>query len=332
MKYLHIFVSALLIGVFCASCAKKQVKSETPVESDSSRLTSVVFSGDSAYAYVVKQCDFGPRTPGSEAHADCGDWLASKFRSFGLNVTEQKAPVTAWDGKTFICRNIVASYRSENPERVLICAHWDSRPWADCEADENRRMQAILGANDGASGIAVMLELARLVESLNPAVGVDFICFDLEDYGRPEWEEPGGTEDEWCLGSAYWAAHPHVAGYRARYGILLDMVGDAKAKFHYEGFSLRYAPGVLARVWGVAQSVGAGALFVQADGAYVTDDHLPLNRVAGIPTIDIIDFQGMGQHSFAATWHTLADTPENISPLTLRTVGQTLLQVLAEEE
>ncbi len=287
------------------------------------------FSGDSAHAFVVKQCSFGPRTPGSEAHKLCGDWLTAKFKSYGMPVTEQTAPITAWDGKTFICRNIIAAHKPELPERLIICAHWDSRPWADCEKDKAKRLQPILGANDGASGVGVMLELARQIEAINPKIGIDFICFDLEDYGCPEWEEAiSHTEDDWCLGSAYWAAHPHRENYSARYGILLDMVGDAKASFCYEGFSMHFAPDVVAKVWAAAKAVGAEAFFRQAEGSFVTDDHLPMNRIAGIPTIDIIDFQAQGEHSFAATWHTLADTPENVSPHTLRAVGQTLINVL----
>ncbi len=329
MKHLPLIALALMLTL--TSCGQKTAKPATASASEAPQAAQVAFSGDSAYAHVVRQCDFGPRTPGSTAHQSCGDWLAAQFKAYGLSVTEQTAPITAWDGKTFTCRNIIASHNPGNPDRVIICAHWDSRPWADCERDEAKRRMPILGANDGASGVGVMLELARLMRSINPAVGVDLICFDLEDYGRPDWEEPGGTDAEWCLGSAHWAAHPHTTGYTARWAVLLDMVGDPRASFHYEGFSLHYAPALVARVWGAAQTVGAGNLFPQKDGSYVTDDHLPLNRIAGIPAIDVIDFRFMGEHSFAPTWHTLADTPENISPLTLHAVGQTMVQLLSDE-
>ena len=177
-----------------------------------------------------------------------------------------------------------------------------------------------------------MLEVARLLGELKPEFGVDFICFDAEDYGVPYWGESTAEGDgsDWCLGSQYWAAHPHVPGYQARFGILLDMVGGADARFCYEGFSLRYARDVVVRVWDAAQRAGAADLFVQAEGGYAQDDHLPVNEVAGIPCIDIIPCIE-GEHTFGATWHTVNDTPEHISRQTLRGVGQTLVQFLYEQ-
>ena len=189
-----------------------------------------------------------------------------------------------------------------------------------------------MAANDGASGVAVMLEVARKLEELKPELGIDFICFDSEDYGMPYWADTDDVADgsDWCLGSQYWAAHPHVPGYKARFGILLDMVGGRDARFCFEGISMRYASEVMVHVWDAAGRAGASQLFLAEQGGYAQDDHVPMNEVAGIPTIDIIPYVE-GEHTFGATWHTTQDTPENISRETLKGVGQTLLQFLSEK-
>lgn len=300
---------------------------------DSARLTSVQFQADSAFAEIVTQCAFGPRVPGTQAHVKCGDHIAARFKAMGLSVTEQKADLRAFDGTVLPSRNIIAAYRPELKERVMLCAHWDSRPWCDADPDTALHRQPVLAANDGASGVAVMLEVARQLKALNPAVGVDFICFDSEDYGAPYWAAESAPADgsDWCLGSQHWAANPHVPGYTARYGILLDMVGGRDARFCYEGTSMRYAKSVMLRVWDCARILSLTSLFVPVEGGWAQDDHVPVNEVAGIPCIDIIPCVP-GERSFGATWHTAADTPENISTETLRGVGQTVLQMLSEEK
>lgn len=332
MKSCKSLFAALAVASLLAlsACGNKSQNSEA-VDIPAPEATSVKFSSDSAMAYVEAQCAFGPRVPNSEAHRRCGDYIAAKFRSLGLDVTEQRATFTAWDGTRLDGRNIIASWRPGQKERVLICAHWDSRPWADADPDSSKHREPVMAANDGASGVAVMLEVARKLAELRPAVGVDFICFDAEDYGAPYWGDAPEDGSDWCLGSAYWASHPHRPGYTARYGILLDMVGGQDARFCHEGFSLQYAQDVVARVWSAAETAGAADYFLNAEGGYAVDDHKPLNEVAGIPTIDIIPYVPSAPSSFGATWHTTADTPDNISPATLAAVGQTLLQVLAEE-
>ena len=330
MKKLFI-LSMLLSALFCVGCKNQQAQSAA-TETDSVAVTAVKFNADSAFASIEAQCAFGPRVPNSAAHKACGDYIAARFRALGLTVTEQAADLRAWDGQVLRSRNIIAAYRPELADRILLCAHWESRPWADADPDSANHRKPVMAANDGASGVAVMLEVARLLGELNPAFGVDFICFDAEDYGVPYWGESQAEGDgsDWCLGSQYWAAHPHVPGYQARFGILLDMVGGADARFCYEGFSLRYARDVVVRVWDAAQRAGAAGLFVQAEGGYAQDDHLPVNEVAGIPCIDIIPCIE-GEHTFGATWHTVNDTPEHISRQTLRGVGQTLVQFLYEQ-
>ena len=300
------------------------------------------FSADSAYAFCQRQCDFGPRTMNSEAHEKCGQWIAQKFASYGLTVTEQRATLKGFDGTPLLANNIIASFNPGQQDRILICAHWDSRPWADNDPDEANWKKPVMAANDGASGVAVMLELARLLSvqsselsddskisqlsTLNSQLGVDFICFDAEDWGAD------GDSDSWALGAQYWSAHPHRDGYTARYGILLDMVGGQGARFYREGYSKYYAPKIVEKVWRTAEELGYGSFFPQKDGGTITDDHVPVNEVAGIPCIDIIPYYpDCRESSFGPTWHTVNDDMAHIDANTLKAVGQTLVQVIFSE-
>ena len=314
-----LFILSLLCFV---GCNKK--KPEVTINEETKKC-EVQFDADSAFKHIKAQCDFGARTPGSTAHKQCGDYIVKEFQALGLNVIEQKAPITMWDNKQFECRNIIAQYKPETKERIIICTHWDSRPWADSDPDESKHKEPVMAANDGASGVGVMLEVAAKLKQINPKVGIDFICFDLEDYGQT------GNEDEssWCKGSTYWAANPHAEGYQALHGILLDMVGGNGVVFRQEIFSSQYAPQLLYQVWDAAQVAGYGNYFPNENGGMITDDHIPMNQ-AGIPTIDIISSNRSGS-GFCDTWHTTKDTPENISTATLKAVGQTLLQVLSQE-
>lgn len=302
----------------------KKPKTDVPIGEDAKKC-EVQFDADSAFRHIKAQCDFGARTPGSAAHTQCGDYIVKSFQALGLNVIEQKAPITMWDKKQFECRNIIAQYKPEAKERIIICTHWDSRPWADNDPDESKHNEPVMAANDGASGVGVMLEVAAKLKEVNPKVGIDFICFDLEDYGNHD----SSDESSWCKGSAYWAAHPHVEGYQALHGILLDMVGGNGVVFRQEIFSTQYAPQVLYQVWDAARVAGYENYFPSEQGGMITDDHIPMNQ-AGIPTIDIISSNRSG-NGFCDTWHTTRDTPENISTATLKAVGQTLLQVLSQE-
>ena len=216
-----------------------------------------------------------------------------------------------------------------------MSAHWDSRPWADNDPDENNHKTPVLAANDGASGVAVMLELARALMEDKPSVGVDFVCFDAEDYGVAQWDEsnyPGDMSNSWCLGSQYFAANLPFADYRPAYAVNLDMVGGKGALFYQEGFSTRLAPGVVAKVWAAAEEAGYGSMFPKQPGGYVTDDHLSLIRIASIPAITVIPYYpNYAGSSFGPTWHTVNDTPANIDRNTLEAVGQTMLQLIYNE-
>lgn len=291
------------------------------------------FVADSAYAYCEAQCAFGPRIMNSDAHDRCGEWIANKFHAFGMTVQMQNAQMRGYDGTMLRCTNIIASYKPELIDRILICAHWDSRPWADNDPDEANHHTPVMAANDGASGVAVMLELARLIGAQDSlAVGVDFVCFDAEDWGTPQWADVADNSDSWALGAQHWAANPHKNGYKARFGILLDMVGGRGAMFYQEGMSKQFAPNIVKKVWEAARTVGYGSMFPNVDGGMVTDDHIPVNEKLKIPTVDIINYYpDCEQSNFGPTWHTVNDTMENIDRNTLQAVGQTVVQVLFSE-
>ncbi len=324
-------VVALVTCLMLGAC--KSDKYAVSLEDDP-RLSRFDFNADSAYAFCQMQCDFGPRNMNSEAHEACGKWLKAKFQSYGLTVDTQHAKLTAWDGETLHITNIIARFAQETVKRILICAHWDSRPWADNDEDSANHHTPILAANDGASGVGVMLELARMLQGDTLSVGVDFVCFDAEDYGIPQWaEENDYTGDSWALGAQYWATREAESENPTQYeyGILLDMVGGEGAKFYKERMSEKYAPRVLKRVWQAAHSAGYGSMFPMSLGTYVNDDHVPVNEMAGIPCIDIIPYHpDCPESSFGPTWHTVNDTMDYISKTTLKAVGQTLARLLAE--
>ena len=296
------------------------------------------FNADSAYAFTKAQCDFGPRDMNSRGHDLCGEWIVSKFKEYGCKVTTQTATLAGYDGTKLRSRNIMASINPEATTRILLCAHWDSRPWADNDPDSANWRKPILAANDAASGVAVMLELARIIgkskdeKAFNKQLGIDFVCFDAEDWGTPQWADVADNADSWALGAQYWSKNL-PQGYEARYGILLAMVGGVGAKFYREGMSMQYAPEIVKKVWRAAREVGFGSYFPKEDGGMITDDHVPVNQFAKIPTIDIIPYYAdCQQSSFGPTWHTLADNMENIDKNTLKAVGQTLVQVIYKEK
>ena len=296
------------------------------------------FNADSAYAFTKAQCDFGPRDMNSRGHDLCGEWIVSKFKEYGCKVTTQTVTLAGYDGTKLRSRNIMASINPEATTRILLCAHWDSRPWADNDPDSANWRKPILAANDAASGVAVMLELARIIgkskdeKAFNKQLGIDFVCFDAEDWGTPQWADVADDADSWALGAQYWSKNL-PQGYEARYGILLDMVGGVGAKFYREGMSMQYAPEIVKKVWRAAREVGFGSYFPKEDGGVITDDHVPVNQFAKIPTIDIIPYYAdCQQSSFGPTWHTLADNMENIDKNTLKAVGQTLVQVIYKEK
>lgn len=300
------------------------------------------FDADSAFMFVKRQCEFGPRVMNSAAHDSCGDYIASVFKSYGAEVFNQYADSKLYDGTEIKMRNIIASVNPDADTHIIISGHWDSRPWADQDENSEKTHTPIDGANDGASSIGVMMEMARILHedmSLHgdtsllkkKSICVDFICWDAEDCGVPEFDGNHDTDESatWCLGSQYWSGVRHQDGYTARYGINLDMVGGNNTVFYKERYSLHYAPALVDKVWSTANKLGYSNYFSNETCGYVTDDHVQVN-LGGIPCIDVIgaDNEGVG---FPETWHTTNDNIENINKQTLKAVGQTILTVLWNE-
>ncbi len=289
------------------------------------------FNEDSAFAFTKMQVDMGPRVPNSEAHKKCGLWLESKLKSYGWKVSLQEVRLRAFDGTVLNAKNIIGSIEPEAAVRVLLCSHWDSRPWCDNDPDSANWKKPVDGANDGASGVGVLLEIARILKNHDPGIGVDIVFFDAEDYGEPMWDRRQYSGENWGLGSQYWAKNPHVVNYSARYGILLDMVGVPSANFAQEGFSLQYAADIVSKVWSAAFRAGYGNYFVNSQGGTINDDHLYVNKYAGIPTINIIHYEANSATGFFRYWHTTQDNMDHVDPKSLKATGQTVLTVIFEE-
>ncbi len=326
LKLLFLASLALSLAACNTNTKSEQKKQEKPTVKN---INIPVFNADTAYMFIEKQLSFGPRVPNTKAHRECGDWLATTLKRFNATVTEQRTKLRAFDGTMLDARNIIGSYNPDSPSRVLLCAHWDSRPWADHDPDMGNRKKPVPAANDGASGVAVLLEIARQMSISNPGLGVDIIFFDAEDYGEPQ-DMQGAYENAWALGSQYWAANPHIPGYSARFGILLDMVGAKDAVFTQEQISRYYAPNILKKVWSAADRLGYGNFFVNKNSGPITDDHTYINEITRIPTIDIIDYQDDREKGFFDYWHTINDDIDNISKETLKAVGQTVISVVYE--
>jgi len=290
------------------------------------------FSADSAYKFTQNQVDFGPRVPNTVAHEACAGYLSAELKKSGAEVIEQKADLTAFDGTVLKSTNIIGSFNPKAVTRILLFSHWDSRPWADHDPKPANRKKPVMAANDGASGVGVLLEMARLMGKQQPDVGVDIIFFDSEDYGAPENIKSENSEETWCLGTQYWAKNPHVQGYTARFGILLDMVGGKNATFYREQASDYYAGSVVSNVWSQAKSLGFGRYFVDQKGGAITDDHIYVNQIIGIPSIDIIQYDPNSKSGFGFYWHTTLDTMDNVDKNTLKAIGMTLMHVVYNEK
>lgn len=330
-RHLNMILALAVATGTLAACTGKAARHASEAQPAAQAVEVPPFEADSAWQYVARQVAFGPRVPNTPAHKACADYLAATLRSFGAEVTEQRADLRAFDGTVLHAVNIIASFRPEAKRRVLLFAHWDCRPWADNDPDPANHTRPVAGANDGASGTGVLLEVARQVGMRLPEVGVDIALFDAEDYGAPSHLSSRNTADSWALGAQHWARHPHVSGYRALYGILLDMVGAPGATFYREQLSDYYASHIVDRVWAQADALGFGAYFIDRPGGAVTDDHLYVNRLAGIPAIDIIQHDPQSPTGFGAYWHTADDDMDHIDRQTLHAVGLTLLHIIYNE-
>lgn len=334
MKKALVFIVILAL---CYGCGDKNTPTVKPNDPPKATVVVPPFNADSAYAFVKAQTDFGPRVPGSEAHSQCCEWLVNKLTAYADTVYVQDFRMRIFTDKGMDGKNIIASFNPKATKRIVLCAHWDSRPFADHDPDEANWNKPIDGANDGASGVGVLLESARCFHNqpLNEKLGVDIIFFDLEDYGPRQDQAEQYFDDRrnhWALGSQYWASHPHIPGYQANYGILLDMVGNSEPNFMKEYNSQGYAAWLGNKVWRLAQDLGYHRNFVNELGDPISDDHLPMNEIAGIPTIDIIDLRPEStSQCFPETWHTLQDNFENIDKSSLEMVGNVLNHFVYQE-
>jgi len=327
---LFLLVLFILSGVYI--WFKSNKSQETNIESTARIVETPVFNSDSAYAYLAKQVSFGPRIPNSLAQIHCKDWIVEKLKGYGWQVKIQEFTSFRYDGYKMKGYNIMAQYQPQIQKRILLAVHWDARSIADKDSvDKNKPIDA---ANDGASGVGVMLEIARLLSETpkKPTVGVDLIFFDLEDHGEPHDFTGNPSTTSWALGSQHWATNMMPENYRPYYGILLDMVGARGAKFPHEGSSMQYAPGIVRSIWATASDLGYGNMFIDEDAFGISDDHTAVNEVAKIQMIDIIDLRPVnGGFDFGSFHHTHQDNLNTIDKSTLKAVGQTLLQVLYRE-
>lgn len=315
-----------------AACENETKVEENTTEPEKKQIIAPDFNADTAFYHVENQVKFGPRVPNTKAHENCAKYLANSIRKFADTVYVQQFNVTAYDGTILKAKNIIAEFNSEKTDRIVLFSHWDSRPYADHSENSKDWNTPIDGANDGASGVGVLMEIARNLKSKMPNIGVDIIFFDVEDYGQAEFKNLPYKENTWCLGSQYWAKNKHIPGYYAKYGILLDMVGAKDATFSKEENSMNYASSVVEKVWQTADKIGYSKHFVNLRMPAITDDHYYINTLANIPSIDIIHHDLTSESGFCKTWHTPNDNIENIDKKTLKAVGQTLLEVIYNEK
>ena len=321
-----VFIFLLLAAVGFTQACKSEKKTTEEETEQVVKLASPEFNADSALAFTKAQVDFGPRIPSTEAHAKCAAYLIAKLKSFGGDVAVQEAPAKTFDGKSHRLKNIIAAFSPEKKQRVLITAHWDARPFSDQDPDPKMHDKPFDAANDGASGVAVILEMARQIQIKQPNVGVDFILWDIEDYGKSQDES--ANETTWCIGSQYWAKNPTFKANKPLFAINLDMVGGSNAQFTQDEISRKYAPDVLRKVWDIGNEIGYSAYFVNVPSGNLIDDHFWVNQ-AGIPCIDIIHYSDAA--GFYSNWHTQLDNLNNIDKNTLLAVGQTVLETIYRE-
>ena len=319
-------LSLLLLYAACTPDKSAAPEAQTEVKA----AVIPVFQADTAYSFTKTQTDMGPRAMNTKAHERCANFIIAQGQRWADTVFVQQARLQCWNKEWFDISNIIYSFSPEKQTRILLCTHWDSRNWAD--QDTVRRDQPVEAANDGAAGVGVLMEVARQLKLQKPDVGVDILFIDAEDQGQPDDSGLPPNEDSWCLGTQYWSKTPHIPGYTANYGILLDMIGAQNAIFTQEGGSVQNASSVLEKVWRTAGQQGFSDYFSYDRTAPIIDDHYYINSIAHIPTIDIIQYDASSPSRFYRNWHTHQDKLEYIDKNSLRAVGQTLLGVIYNEK
>ena len=319
----------LLILVLCfAACQGDSKKTTTTTPPPAIKKIPIPkFDREAAYNYVAKQVEFGPRVPNTAAHKATKEWLSSELKANGAIVIEQDFVATAYTGEKLNGTNIIGQYNPTAKKRIVLAAHWDSRHITDHDPDESKRNLPVDAADDGASGVGVLLEIAKHLNLLPDYMGVDIVFFDAEDYGDPA----GGNNYSWCLGSQHWSRNLHVSGYKAKFGILLDMVGAKNPRFRKDDVSMKYAPEIVNKVWKLAREMGYSNYFTDEIVTGILDDHFMVNSIAGIKMIDIINTPHNTSPVFVKHWHTTNDNMENINKRTLGAVGQIMLAIIFNE-
>ena len=313
---------AVLVGMVCLTACHKSVKLAGTVRP--------AFNGDSAYAYVERQLAFGPRVPNSKGHMDCAVWLVQQLQQCGAKVELQKGTLLNYASRPQQIINIIGHFAPDNAgDRILLFAHYDTRAWCDEEELYEDRLYNVPGANDGASGVAVLLEVARQLGQDSLTKPVDIVFFDCEDQGTPHIYTGPQREDTWCLGSQLFAMNYPNRPERYRFGILLDMVGAPNAVFPREMFSMRYAQNYVEMIWRHAHALGYGRYFSDKGSFPITDDHYYLN-LAGIPCVDIIHYDAHNGTGFADWWHTRQDDIQNVDRNTLQAVGEVVMAAIED--
>ncbi len=333
MNKLHLIIFFFFAIVFSNCKGDKTKNSSNQTAPKTNKRSIPKFDAQNAYDLVAKQLDFGARVPGTDAHKKCKDWYVEQFKILGTEVIEQNFKGTVYTGKTFDCTNVIAQINPNKKERIVIATHWDSRPFCDNDPDPKNHSKPVLAADDGASGPAVMLELAKQIQKNGIDIGVDFVLFDLEDYGKESGENVTREEvtanlETWAIGSRYWAQNLHRPDYKPIFGILLDMVGAKNAVFPYEGNSLSKVPTVTKKIWQLAKNMGKGNYFIQKEGGSIIDDHINVMKYTNINMLDIINMPNNDNRAFGDYHHTIKDNMDIIDKRTLGAVGQVLLAVL----
>ncbi len=324
MKFFKsILILILSLTLIMPSCKQGEKEKSSTVKKKEKRnsVKIPVFNGDSAYAFVKKQVEFGPRVTGSEAHKKAQNWFVDKFKSYGADVEIQKFKANFANGTKAEAANIIAHFNPGKKKKVIIASHYDSRYMAEKDPNPELRNKPIDGADDGASGVGVIFEIARLLKENPVDMAVDLILFDAEDNGNDK------DDATWCLGSQYWSKKAAQSGYKADFGILLDMVGAKNALFPKENNSKQFAGPVQDVIWNLAGNMGYGDLFANIQRGNINDDHYYVNKVARIPMVDIINIPD-AQKGFGAYHHTHKDNMDIIDKNTLRRTGQVVIAVL----